>query len=207
MGYRSKTKSIQPKQRGLILCEGETEENYFKSLVLHQKNKTKLAAVAVEIYKPKNHSPRGLLTEEKTRIKSANREQNPYNFIYVVFDRDGHSDISHAFHEIDTFKGKPAIGKAFTVICFEFYVLLHFEKTTKPFNNCDDTISYLKKYIPKYEKATNLYEALFDYKEFAYENCEFIIKHVQNDIERGLNVYDLPFYCNVHHLVKYLQEL
>jgi hypothetical protein len=73
-------------KRGLILCEGETEENYFKGLVNDDKHRDKFASISVDIYKPKDHSPTGLVEEAKERIKRARRERNEYDFIWIVFD-------------------------------------------------------------------------------------------------------------------------
>src|SRR5476651_1591419 len=118
-------------KRGLILCEGHTEENYFKGLTTQAEYRRKFAAIGVEIYKPKNHSPVGLIQEAKSRIKAAIRERNPYQFVWVVFDRDGHENIPQAFSDANDLN--PPIRIAFSITCFEFFVLLHYKKTTKSF--------------------------------------------------------------------------
>ncbi|MFD1079889.1 RloB family protein, partial [Longispora fulva] len=126
--YRNSKKQKKFGKRGLILCEGESEENYFKGLITQDKYKRKFQAIDVNIFKPKDHSPVGLVNEAKRLIKKARRENNPYAFIWVVFDKDGHARIPDAF-EIAR-NSRPKINIAFTAPCFEFYILLHFGKTT-----------------------------------------------------------------------------
>jgi hypothetical protein len=41
--------------------------------------------------------------------------------------------------------------------CLEFWLLLHFEETSKYFENCDSAHSRLKKYLPDYKKTSRYY--------------------------------------------------
>jgi hypothetical protein len=41
--------------------------------------------------------------------------------------------------------------------CFEYWLLLHFESTTKFFSKCDDAIKQLKKHLPYYAKTSKFY--------------------------------------------------
>ena len=43
---------------------------------------------------------------------------------------------------------------------FEVWFLLHFTYTTRHFQNCDDLIKNLKKYIPDYDKNVDVYERI-----------------------------------------------
>lgn len=191
-------------KRGLILCEGETEENYFKGFVTKDSNKRKFSAISVEIYKPKDHSPKGLVSEAKNRIKQAIKEKSPYDFVWVVFDRDGHQNIQAAFHEARTFKYSIKIG--FTITCFEYFVLLHFIKSTKAYPDCDGVVKELKKYIPEYEKASNLYKTLEPYKDIGFENSKWALAQNQNDLDLGVQIYELSSYSNIHELMIFLEE-
>ena len=74
--YRNHGRKIFLQKRVLILCEGKTEENYFKGLVSADQYKRKLSSVGVEIYTPKYHSPRGLVDEAKRKLKVAKKEEN-----------------------------------------------------------------------------------------------------------------------------------
>ncbi len=163
-------------KHGLILCEGETEENYFKGLISQEKYRRRFASISVEIFKPKDHSPTGLIKHAKKLIKQAKQDRNDYDFVWVVFDRDGHHGIPDAFEWART--NKPVIKVALTSPCFEFFILLHFEKTSRPFAKCDDVISHIKKsgYIPGYEKASNLFKVLESVKEVGLTNSKWLRK-------------------------------
>lgn len=192
-------------KRGLILCEGETEENYFKGLVNDNRYRDKFASISVDIYKPKDHSPNGLVEEAKDRIKYAKRERNEYDFIWIVFDKDGHEDIAKAFNDVRNYNTK--INIAFTVICFEFFVLLHFEKTMSPYRNCGALIKDLKKHLPNYEKASNLYLELKEKMDKGIKNGKWSIQQVRSQLESGKMPYELSAFSNVHQLVEYLFKL
>lgn len=207
MAGRSKREPRKPvalSKRGLILCEGETEENYFKGLVTQDKYRRQFSSIDIRIYKPKDHSPVGLVNEAKKLIKVAKREKNPYAFAWVVFDKDGHAGISTAF-EIARVAD---INIAFTVPCFEYYVLLHFGRTTKPYTKCDDVISEIKKnHLPDYEKATNIFKILAPHMDIGLSNSKWICKRCEDDIETGTKIYNLSAYSNIHELVEYLYSL
>lgn len=205
--FRGKRKTIVANKRGLILCEGETEENYFTGLVTQDKYRRQFASITVDIFKPKDNSPLGLINKAKEMIKEAKREKNPYDFIWVVFDKDGHANIPNAFEIARA--SNPEIEIAFTIPCFEYYVLLHFEKTSKPFKKCDDVISQIKKqnYIPDYEKASNIFKLLEENMENGLNNSKWIINKFQEDIDNGERIYNLSAYSNIHHLVIFLYSL
>ncbi|MBL4657000.1 MAG: RloB domain-containing protein [Flavobacteriales bacterium] len=192
-------------KRGLILCEGETEENYFKGIVTEDKHRRKFASIDVKIYKPKDHSPKGLVDEAKNRISEAESIKDPYDFVWVVFDKDGHANVPQAFNEARA--SRPSIDIAFTVRCFEYYVLLHFEKTTGAFVNCDEVITRLKRYSPDYEKASNLFRELEQQMSTGLENSEWCLNQCENDLRRGRQPYDLSAYSNIHELVNFLYTL
>ena len=192
-------------KRGLILCEGETEENYFKGLVSDNRYRDKFASVNVDIYKPKDHSPVGLVDEAKDRIKNAKRERNEFNFVWVVFDKDGHQNLPKAFNDAKTYNS--TINIAFTAICFEYFILLHFEKTTTSFRRFNDLIKRLKKHFSGYEKAANLYSELKKRKDQGIKNSEWSFNQAKSQLVSGRKPYELSAFSNVHELVKFLFRL
>jgi hypothetical protein len=205
-GYRKTRRKLIFNKRGLILCEGETEENYFQGLVSQDKYRRKFSSVDVKIFKPKDHSPLGLVKYAKLKINEAKKEKNAYDFVWVIFDKDGHAKIPEAFEIARV--SKPEIKIAFTIPCFEYFVLLHFEKTTKPFKKCDAVISQIrKKWLPDYEKATNIFETLLPNKDIGIKNSEWIIEQFNDEIDSGKRIYEISAYSNIHDLVEYLYEL
>lgn len=201
--YREHRKVVVFNKRGLILCEGETEENYFNGLISQPKYKRKFQSINVKVFKPKNHSPFGMVKEAKKMISLAKSEKNPYDFVWVVFDKDGHAKIPDAFELARTSTLK--INIAFTIPCFEYFVLLHYDKTTKPFTKCDEVINQIKKnWLPEYEKATNIFTTLLPKKNDGLVNSEWVVNQFNDEINSGKRIYDLSSYSNVHVLVNYL---
>ncbi len=72
--------------------------------------------------------------------------------------------------------------------CIEFWFLLHFVRTTKPFSNCESVEKDLQKYLPNYTKnqqylvQANIYKLLQPNLLKAIENGAWIEEnHLEND--------------------------
>jgi hypothetical protein len=201
--YREHRKVVVFNKRGLILCEGETEENYFNGLIYQPKYKRKFQSISIRVFKPKNHSPYGMVKEAKRMIGIAKSEKNPYDFVWVMFDKDGHAKIPEGFELART--SPTEINIAFTIPCFEYFVLLHFDKTTKPFTKCDDVIHQIKKnWLPNYEKATNIFDILLPKKNDGLAHSEWVVNQFNEEIQSGKRIYELSSYSNIHDLVNFL---
>lgn len=186
----------------MILCEDEKSSKlYFDSFKKDEKLKRELSSVDIQVIHPKDHSPVGLVKKAKEKKMKARRERNPYDEIWVVLDKDGHANLDQALNMAKDNN----ITIALSVICFEYWILLHFEKTTKPFVKCDEIISYIRKnHFNDYEKNTNCYMSIKDRVEFAIENGDWVLSQTRNDIDRGLKVFELSAYTDVHLLVRKL---
>lgn len=189
-------------KRLLIVCEDcKSSKLYFESFKRDEKLKRHLASVSIEVVQPKDHSPLGLVIEAKTKKLKARKNRNPYDEIWIVLDKDYHANIEKAFDMAYANKFKIALS----VICFEYWVLLHFEKTKKPFKKCADVISYIrKKHHPNYLKQENTYYDLKDRSDIAINNGKWIVNQNQTDIDRGVKIYELAAYTDVHLLAERL---
>ena len=197
-------RKISPLKRVLILCEGESEQIYINGHRSEEYNIRRLANVEVEIYKPKNNSPYGLLAEAKIKSKEAKRDKMTYDTIWIIFDRDGHAYVPNTFEEARIAK----INITFSSVCFEIWILLHFEKTSRQFSNCDDLIHFIKhKDYLNYEK-TNFYNQLtLEHKQNAIINAEWLHGQNEVDIQRGISIHELNPYTDFDRLMIYLQSL
>jgi hypothetical protein len=192
--------SVALKKRMLILCEGDTEVKYFNGLKHDEAHRRKLASLEIDIFQPEDFSPLGLVKEAKRRAISAKRERNPYDTIWVVFDRNGHQKIPEAF---DMAKSN-CISVAFSIICFEYWILLHFERTTRAYNRCADLIHDLVRHYPGYDKAVNHYALLKSRTQAAMGNSNWVAQQAQLDLDRGMRIDEMSSYTNVHELVSEL---
>jgi hypothetical protein len=115
-----------PRSITLIVCEGETEQEYFEAARLKYGLTT---AEIVLAENTKGAAPISVVAcaEEKCA------ERGGYDQIYCVFDRDGHESFDRARARIATLAGrknKPLpVRDAISIPCFEFWVLLHHERT------------------------------------------------------------------------------
>jgi hypothetical protein len=200
------------KPRILILVEGiETEVKYFNAFRKSDKYRRSLEAVIIDIYKPKNHSPKGIAEEAKKKIKDGTKEKYPYQEVWLVFDKDGHARVSETFNEIQAHNNnhKIKIYIAFSNICFEYWILLHFEQTSKAFNRCDknkdhepNVIDYIRKtHDATYDKSTYNFLYLIENKlETAIKNAILLEKRNETELINSQK-YEINPYTDVHCLV------
>jgi hypothetical protein len=151
MPKKQKRQQRDLKPRLHIFCEGEkTEPNYLNGYIDRYFPGTKLTRV----HETKKNTPVQLVNEaiaEKTRRDIPEEDQ-----FWVVYDRESPVKYSDAKHEEAYAKAKAnGIKIAFSNVCFEVWLLLHFQATVPAFNTCDDLCkrSPLKKYIPNYDKG------------------------------------------------------
>jgi len=186
MKMRRVRKSAVRKPRKIItiLCEGQkTEPLYFQG-IFNSKPANREGYV-LRVSKPRDNSPRGIVRSAKEEKLAAIRDKISTEdfFIWAVFDRNGHDGIPDAFDMADA----NDIKITFSSICFEFWILLHYFRTSRPFSDCDQLIHFIKeKYDSDYEKRNNHYEHLKARINNAIKNGKWLLKEVQNDIDSGL---------------------
>lgn len=146
----------------LIVCEGkETEPNYLEEL----KHYFTLNQAAVVVDPSSGSAPNSVVKHAKTEIKKACDAGNPYAKVYCVIDKDQHPTYMSALQTIKDFN-EATRKKCDTVLCaipsipcFEYWILMHYEKTTRNFGTsgnspCGQLISStLKTHVPEYTKA------------------------------------------------------
>ena len=82
---------------------------------------------------------------------------------------------------------------------------MHFERIMKPFTKCDKIISYIKKNLfREYSKKNNVYPLLKERTPTAIRNAKWLMQRNQNDLDRGVKLFDLCAYTDIHVLVEKL---
>jgi hypothetical protein len=200
------------KRKVVILVEGEkTEVKYFNSFKKSDKYRRNFSTIDIDVYQPKDKSPKGLLKAAKDKIKKQKKNDIPLQEVWIVFDGDGHTGIPDAFNDIiqynQGFKNKVKILIAFSNICFEYWILLHFEQVSKSFNRCDkndnhepNVIDYIKKnHDIDYTKSSYNFLNLIESKlEVALKNAIWLEK---KNASESMPIYEINPYTDVHHLV------
>jgi hypothetical protein len=169
-----------------LFCEGaKTEPNYFipyfKAKGFHQPNMAS---------KPKNHDPKGVAKAAKEAYvyaKKVLKIPEDKIFIWAVFDRDGHAGVPEA---IDLLRGTP-IGIAFSNVCFEYWILLHYENTARLFRNCDEIINYIhQNHDPNYGKSNDHYMRLKDKIPYAINHAQTLARNQRQHATRPNSILE-----------------
>jgi hypothetical protein len=188
-----------PRSITLIVCEGETEQIYFEAA------RIKYGLTTAEITLADNTvGPAPISVVQCAEGKCA--ERGGYDKVFCVFDRDGHESFDRARNRIkslaDRKKNPLPIKEAISVPCFEFWVLLHFERTDPPFERCAAAIQRIRDqhHMPEYEKAdATVAGKLMAKVEDAIGNADWVEGRAEN------NAYN-P-YTSVHHVLKHFSAL
>ena len=148
-----------------VFCDGITEKEYVEAIrqVLKQQNIT--LDVSPKLGKADKFKDVFKTMEELLDDK----ESSQYLKIFYITDMD----TIEKQGKIEVYKqtkqrclnANKASGRVFIIEnkpCFEFWLLLHYKRLTKPFSNCDEVIKELKKYWPEYDKSLKCAKQVFD---------------------------------------------
>lgn len=95
----------------------------------------------------------------------------------------------------------------FSSVCFEYWILLHYVRTTKPFSDCDELIDYIRdKYDPSYLKKNNHYNDLKSLINTAIENGKWLVGQMKT-ANPNKRIYEINPYTNVYELVEFILDI
>jgi hypothetical protein len=140
----------------LIVVEGEsTAPIYFEEV----RSRLKRKAAAVLVLHGRHTDPVGIVREAMRlhgaqALQSAQSNKAPYDQVWVVFDREtqNHPRREQVPAALQLAEDN-GIQVALSIPSFEFWLLLHFDYTTKAFEGCPAVKKALKKFIEDYEKS------------------------------------------------------
>lgn len=119
-GLQRRSKGVKEFTRLLIVCEGKsTEPNYLRELC----KVLGLSIKVVEVVGEKcDSAPISVYEYAALQMK----EDDSFDEVYCVFDRDRHETFDDAINKISTHKKMQSIV---SFPCFEYWILLHFGYT------------------------------------------------------------------------------
>ena len=179
----------------LIVCEGETEVQYFTAL----RNKLKIGTMHINLQTSNQK------TEPEQVVNKAKEFICTYREIYCVFDKDMHATFDDAEKEVERIKKdkKIDIKAIVSVPCFEYWILLHYQYTNQNFYSnqtpCKNAEKLLKKDIPNYSKPYKNFKSVVDKFEIAIKHAE------QSKKAKGDN--DEYSYTDVVEVVKRMRDI
>jgi len=194
-----------------IFCEGEkTEPNYLRHyLKLRGTNGTAQDTVVV-IEDRKKNTPVQLVEEVIQKKKSF-----PSSHIFwVVCDRESKVKYLDALHHDARQKANAEnINVALSNVCFEVWLLLHFQETASAYTSCDDLLkrSELKKHFSRYDKNDDFSSITERHIAKARKRAETMNKVTKKSANpEWTHPYQWNPYTNVYELLdeidKILQE-
>lgn len=188
----------------LVVCEGQkTEPFYFADL----RNHFRLHTANVEICGDCESDPGSVVRFAQQRYREERDTGDGFDKVYCVFDKDAHHSYSEALSMIASAKPRDTFTAINSVPCFEYWLLLHFIYSTKPYvaspgNSAgSQIITDLKQYLPNYLKGTKgLFTQLLSSLEFAKNGAE------RSLVAANSASTDNPT-THVHKLVNFLQNI
>jgi len=201
--YERKEASKEPRKSVLIVCEGEkTEPIYFNSL----KSNLRLAIVEVEIVgegaAPINVVDRAIeLREERKQLARKSITKAAYEVVYCVIDVEAPMPHESLARAIDKAKGNK-LDVILSNPCFEYWYILHFRKTSAPFNRSQDAKAALRREHPAYnESDTTIFNVVYPKTSDAIKHSKDVLKEQHNEAE---DLRDCNPSTHVHKIVEYL---
>ena len=138
--FRRRPGRREPRSITLIVCEGETEVSYFEAA----REKYRLTSAEVVACNAAGSAPISVVEYAERRAA----EQGSYDTIFCVFDRDQHESFARALARIQALASRSRnrlnILAATSVPCFEIWILMHFERTDRPFPRCDEVVARIR---------------------------------------------------------------
>lgn len=188
--------SRKPYEVVYIICEGETEYYYFLELIKFYRLNT------VKVIMGKGSAPISIV-EHAIEIGQNNLGVDR---IFYVFDKDKHESYNRAIRTLRDYKSNaedknfPEYVVITSTPCFEIWLLLHFEYSSKPYDSAD-ILNVLKKKIPEYNKGTaHGFNFLILKIDAAISNSQRLKR--DNQRTGALNPD-----TNMHELIIYLKDL
>jgi hypothetical protein len=166
-------------ERFLIVCEdGKSSPTYFEALKKHYK----LSATSVRVAGSSGGTQPIQVVSRAIELRDAaaapNSGTEKFEHVWCVIDGDfGAVKIADARTKANANNIKLAIS----TMCFEYWVLLHFEQYDKSTLNCDAVIHHIKekKHIPEYEKGKCDFKGVVQFVDEATDRAERLRKNRQ----------------------------
>ena len=182
-----------------ILCEGadkHSEYAYLGSLI--KDTPMKGDKVQIELAPTKYNTGRELVEEATRKIE---RKFKDIDEAWVVYDQDGYTLHKETFESAK----QKNVKIAFSATSFEFWILLHYEYTTKNFPKSEDIIKELKNkgFIDYAKNSTTVYSLTKDRIDFAKKNAKKIRIEVEK-YDSNKKIYERnPGIVNISSVPKY----
>lgn len=164
----------------IIVCEGETEQNYFNELGVIE------AGIRIRIKPELSNKPNW----ESILTKADEYKIDENTKVYYALDLDCIIDKPQTAKYIQTKKKliKKDVIPLESYTCFETWLLYHYETNPKSYDKCEKHEKALATYIPNYQKGKGkIYSATKDKLQTACANAKRACKNRESQIKSGVS--------------------
>ncbi len=198
---------IEPRACILIVCEGEkTEPQYFEGL----KRELRLRTVEVVVEgKECGSAPISVVDHaielRKDRVRDARQSMTlvEYDEVWCIIDVEApqpHTSLNAAFDKAKANKLKVALSNP----CFEYWYILHFERTSALMNSNKKAMKRLKQHYPAYKKKDPAsFAVVYPLTPTAIRNSKGVLK----EKHYGDDLRDCNPSTHVHLIVEHLLDI
>ncbi len=161
--------SKAPRRLILIVCEGEqTEYRYFDAI----RREGNLVTVSIEL-EPDARQALKLVQRARMlrRLRKRQLEALPYDEIWCVFDREAGNEPA-SFTQAVGLAEREGFGLAISNPAFEYWYLLHYRESNRPYYDAGELLEDLRRHLPQYEKHHEPYGQLRDLTAVAITRAE-----------------------------------
>lgn len=168
-----------PRLSILIVCGGKrTEPTYFKSLCADLKLSLVKVEIVEEAVDPASLVERAVARREKRQreSKQSHGKTPAFDEVWCVFDTERLADNPTFDPAVDSAKSE-GINLAVSNPAFEYWYLLHFRETNRPFYDANELVKVLKEYLPNYTKNQNTYRLIVAQTDRAIERAHRLLRN------------------------------
>jgi len=163
-----------------IYCEGEkTEPNYLHGYIAQRFSGSRLLQV-IKIEKTNKNTPVQLVEEAINKQKQQQKSGATEDIFWVVYDRESKQKYADALHTEARHKANAKkIKIALSNVCFEVWILLHFQSSVPSYFNYDDLRknSQLCEYFRQ--------QGLSDYDKGSQDIFKIVSPHIETARKRA----------------------
>jgi len=190
-----------------IYCEGEKTEPIYLKKYIEKKHPGDRKLKVIKIVDTSKNTPLELVNEA-IKVKSNCPKGDVF---WVVYDREDINKYPHARHQQAASSAKSnGINIALSNVCFEIWLLLHFEDVRAAYSSCSDLLknSKLKKHLPSYDKANHkIFDKVSVGIASARIRADAMNKATQKSASKDCAApHQLNPYCDVHKLLDAIDQ-
>lgn len=166
---KSRGKRLRKRKKIIFIgAEGKnkTETKYFNSFNRLQDT------YIVKFARNNRTDPKGMVTSIHKEASTEGITGRNGDEVYVLLDADSEQYKKEQIKEAISIGKNKNVNVIISNPCFELWLLLHFEYTTKYFSSNRELIKELKRYIKNYEKNLDVFTMLEDKQMDALKNAK-----------------------------------